>query len=433
MTADFIYTIGGTGGSAYTGENALATGMNIFNPSGLFASPDHMVDSTDANNKIRMIAGEDFIAPSTSTLTAATGTAAGKIDLSWPSAGDDMVNLGSLTGSYRIEYATYSAVWSAGVPPAGVTTLNISTTNAVPGVVQSTSIAGLMSGTTYYFALFTADEVPNWSDVSNTASALPPFTLAMAEAVSQPGWIGQGETQRILGTAQVVSDSSSGVTVSSVAVQASGYTADSNLTNVEVWMSSSGYIDASAVRLENTAKAFSSNTATFTQNVTVSTTPLYFITRADISGSATAGTVEVTMQIYTTALTVNNPITFTNATDIVAPPSGSPSGLTATAASNLLQVNLNTGSAAGADSYSIYLADILGGHHSGKFYGAHIQYEFCRRFHASQSADVLHGDWSQPSGGIGAQRCRQCHDSECSLISDIEHLFACRDSWIIWK
>jgi hypothetical protein len=193
---------------------------------------------------------------------------------------------------------------------------------------------------TYYFALFTGDEVPNWSDVSNTASAMPPWTVTLAEAVSQPGWIGQGETQRILGTAQVVSDQFlwGNGDVGSGASQR--YTADRNLTNVEVWVSSSGYIDANAVRLENTAKAFSSNTAVFTQNVTISTTPSISSRGADISGSATEGTFDLSLQVYTTALTTNNPIAFTNATDVVAPPSGAPSGLSATAASNLLASEL---------------------------------------------------------------------------------------------
>jgi DNA-binding beta-propeller fold protein YncE len=356
MTADYIYTIGGTGSTAYTGENAPATGKNIYSPFAVFAAPDHMVYTRDANNKIRMIAAEDFIAPSTSTLAAVTGSSAGKIDLSWASAGDDMVNLGNLTGSYRIQYATYTAAWSTGSTPTDAFALTIATTSVNPGVVQSTTIAGLTSGMTYYFALFTGDEVPNWSDVSNTASAMPPSTVTLAEAVGQAGWTGQGETQRILGTAQVVSDSSSGVTISSVAVQASGYTADGNLTNVEVWVSSSGYIDANAIRLDGTAKAFSSNVAVFDQDVGVSTTPLYFIARSDVSGSATEGTFEIALQVYTTALKVNNPIAFSNATDVVAPPSGAPSGLTATAASNLLQINLSWGSVTGVDSYTIYQA-----------------------------------------------------------------------------
>jgi DNA-binding beta-propeller fold protein YncE len=347
------------GQSNFTSGSFATTQNGLYRPTLLtIDSSHHRLFVPEFSNR-RVTTFLVDLAPSTSTLTAVTGSSSGQVALTWPSAGDEE-SQGNLTGNYRIQYATYPATWSNSTTPTNATTLTISTTNAVPGVVQSTTVAGLTTGTTYYFALFTQDNQSNWSNVSNTASALPPFTVTMAEAVSQPGWIGQGETQRILGTAQVVSDSSSGVTVTSVAVQASGYTADSNLTNVEVWVSSSGYIDSNAIRLENTAKAFSSNTAVFTQNVTISTTPLYFIARADVSGSAAAGTVDIALQVYTTALTTNNPVTFTNATDIVAPPSGSPSGLTATAASNLLQVNLSWGSVAGADSYSIYRATYSG-------------------------------------------------------------------------
>jgi alpha-glucosidase (family GH31 glycosyl hydrolase) len=85
----------------------------------------------------------------------------------------------NLTGNYRIQYATYTATWSTGSTPTNATTVTISTTNAVPGVrAESTSHGGLTTGTTYYFALWTGDEVPNWSDVSNTASAMPSQSIA---------------------------------------------------------------------------------------------------------------------------------------------------------------------------------------------------------------------------------------------------------------
>jgi hypothetical protein len=125
-------------------------------------------------------------------------------------------------------------------------------------------------------------------------------------------------------------------------------------------VSSSGYIDANAIRLEDTAKAFSSNAAVFTQDVVISTTPLYFIARSDVGGSATEGTFELALQVYTTAITVNNPIAFSNATDVVAPPSGTPSGFSATPSGSLLQVSLSWGGVTGAESYTIYRATYSG-------------------------------------------------------------------------
>ena len=42
---------------------------------------------------------------------------------------------------------------------------------AVAGTAQTYTVTGLTSDTTYYFAIETADEVPNWSGVSNSPSA----------------------------------------------------------------------------------------------------------------------------------------------------------------------------------------------------------------------------------------------------------------------
>jgi DNA-binding beta-propeller fold protein YncE len=263
------------GQSNFTANTPAVTQGGMVFPAGLkFEAGMNRLYISDMYNNRALVQSAGPVAPSTSTLTAVPGTVTGKVDLSWPSAGDDGA-FNALTGYYRIQYATYTATWSTSTTPTDAVTSTITATGVTPGVVQSTTIAGLTSGATYYFALFTADDVPNWSGVSNTASAVGQSSVTVTEMGSQPGWIGRGETQRILGTAQVVADTTLGVTISSVAVRETGsYTADGNLTNVEVWVSSSGYIDANAVRLENTAKAFTSDAAVFTQNVTVSTTPI---------------------------------------------------------------------------------------------------------------------------------------------------------------
>ncbi|MBL8024425.1 MAG: hypothetical protein JNK54_09130, partial [Elusimicrobia bacterium] len=152
-----------------------ATGKNISLPYSVFPGPDHMAYLADFNNKIRMIAGEDFIAPSTSTLVAVEGSVDGGVALSWASAGDDGM-YGNLTGDYRIQYATTAATpWSTSSTPSGAYTLTISTTNVTPGVTQSTSVVvGLIQ--TWYFVIWTKDEVNNWSVVSATASVVPFLT-----------------------------------------------------------------------------------------------------------------------------------------------------------------------------------------------------------------------------------------------------------------
>ncbi|MBK8576618.1 MAG: VCBS repeat-containing protein [Elusimicrobia bacterium] len=128
-------------------------------------------DGWDQNTTAGYEVVGDTIAPSTSTLSSTSGNPE-EATLTWASAGDDG-GTGNLTGNYRIQYATYTASWSTSTTPTNATTVTISTTNVVPGTAQSKLISGLTGGLTYYFVLWTGDEVPNWSTISNTTSAVP--------------------------------------------------------------------------------------------------------------------------------------------------------------------------------------------------------------------------------------------------------------------
>jgi hypothetical protein len=116
------------------------------------------------------------VVPSTSTLAAASTATDGEVLLTWNSAGDDGMN-GNVTGTYRIQYATYTPTWSTSSTPTNATTVTIATTTQVPGSAQSKLITGLTGGLTYYFVLWTGDEVPNWSTISNSTSAVPALTV----------------------------------------------------------------------------------------------------------------------------------------------------------------------------------------------------------------------------------------------------------------
>gem|GEM_PF-6801517 len=98
-------------------------------------------------------------------LKADKGEREGEVILSWSAPGDDGAE-GNLTGEYRIQYSTFDGVvWDR--ERAQVV---ISTKDVVPGSLQVVSVSGLLlRGTTYYFALWSADEVYNWSDRSNIA------------------------------------------------------------------------------------------------------------------------------------------------------------------------------------------------------------------------------------------------------------------------
>jgi 6-phosphogluconolactonase (cycloisomerase 2 family) len=129
------------------------------------------------------------VVPSTSTLAAASTATAGEVVLTWNSAGDDGMN-GNVTGTYRIQYATFTASWSASSTPTDATTVTIATTTQVSGSAQSKLITGLTGGLTYYFVLWTGDEVPNWSTISNSTSAVPiiPVRSLTIEGLSTLGF-----------------------------------------------------------------------------------------------------------------------------------------------------------------------------------------------------------------------------------------------------
>lgn len=86
------------------------------------------------------------------------------LTLTWTAPGDD--GLLGTASQYDIRYSNSAidteASWQAATvvsnPPAP----------QAPGSTETFTVIGLSSGTRYYFALKTADEVPNWSDLSNS-------------------------------------------------------------------------------------------------------------------------------------------------------------------------------------------------------------------------------------------------------------------------
>lgn len=105
------------------------------------------------------------------------------VQLTWTAPGDDGT-IGTAS-QYDLRYST-SAINSTNFASA---TRWISTpTPAAPGTSQTTTVTGLNSSTTYFFALKTGDDVPNWSVISNVVSkatlALPDITAPAPIAVN---------------------------------------------------------------------------------------------------------------------------------------------------------------------------------------------------------------------------------------------------------
>jgi len=112
----------------------------------------------------------DLNVPDVVSDLAASNPTSSTVDLTWTSPGDDVGstgNFGSPT-TYDIRYSTSTitdANWASATQATG------ESTPSVAGFVESMTVTGLSSVTTYYFAMKTSDEVPNTSALSNVTSS----------------------------------------------------------------------------------------------------------------------------------------------------------------------------------------------------------------------------------------------------------------------
>ena len=105
--------------------------------------------------------------PPDATTDLATGTVTGSsIQLSWTAPGDDGA-VGTAT-TYDVRYSTSTIIegnWASATLATG------EPSPQVAGSAESFTVTGLSASTTYYFAIKTSDEIPNWSAISNVPSA----------------------------------------------------------------------------------------------------------------------------------------------------------------------------------------------------------------------------------------------------------------------
>jgi phosphodiesterase/alkaline phosphatase D-like protein len=97
------------------------------------------------------------------------------VQLSWTTPGDD--SLSGTASQFDVRYST-SPITAANF--ASATQWLGAPTPTAPGTTQSTIVTGLQPSTTYWFAMKTADEVPNWSGISNVVSRA---TLAAPDTI----------------------------------------------------------------------------------------------------------------------------------------------------------------------------------------------------------------------------------------------------------
>ena len=121
----------------------------------------------------------DLVPPDAVADLATGAVTSSTIDLSWTAPGDDAAT-GTAT-TYDVRYSTSTITagnWASATQATG------EPSPSVAGSAESFTVAGLLSSTTYYFAIKTSDEVPNESTISNVPSAT---TLSSAQGLVVSG------------------------------------------------------------------------------------------------------------------------------------------------------------------------------------------------------------------------------------------------------
>jgi alpha-tubulin suppressor-like RCC1 family protein len=125
----------------------------------------------------------DSTPPGAVTDLIVTGTTSDSATVTWQAPGDDG-NVGTAT-TYDIRYSASEITetnWDSAIQCVGEPTPNPA------GTTETYTVTDLSPGTTYYFALKTADEVPNWSPLSNVVSVTitPPSISLTAPLAIKP-------------------------------------------------------------------------------------------------------------------------------------------------------------------------------------------------------------------------------------------------------
>jgi len=127
----------------------------------------------------------DTTAPAQINTFAASNPTQTSITLTWTAVGDDGTT-GTAT-SYDIRYLAGTSITSgnfaSATPVTGVPTPQIA------GTQQTLTVSNLTADTTYYFAMKVADEVPNWSTLSNVASSKTLPTVPPAIDTTPPAQV----------------------------------------------------------------------------------------------------------------------------------------------------------------------------------------------------------------------------------------------------
>ncbi|MBN1621649.1 MAG: fibronectin type III domain-containing protein [Endomicrobiales bacterium] len=131
----------------------------------IFLYDDYGNEGTPGVHRINKTLLDDVPPQCITDLAASPGAGDGEIQLSWTATGDNGLNDDIDGGQYHLKYSSnssdswesspYEILWGTSTPA---------------GNKEARLVTGLGNGATYYFWLKLADEIPNWSTLSNRAT-----------------------------------------------------------------------------------------------------------------------------------------------------------------------------------------------------------------------------------------------------------------------
>ncbi len=162
---------------------AIKTADDVHNWSGMSNVPSALV--------------VDYMPPSQVTDLTVWSMAPQRVTLGWTAPGNN--GMVGRAVEYDLRYSPEEIRdnnWDAAMRVAGVPAPDTA------GAAESFTVTGLATGQTYYFALKTADEVPNWATASNAASGtVSTATIrrltrspAVGHGASDPSWSPDGQS-----------------------------------------------------------------------------------------------------------------------------------------------------------------------------------------------------------------------------------------------
>ncbi len=190
-----LFAIDTTTSTAYS-DTGLQINTSYYYAISAVDQPPLVLESPLSDTVTAWVVSADTTPPAAVTdLAANTGSGQGEIDLTWTAPGDDEWDNPISGGQYNIQFSSnYTVSWSTA--DAQIENLSYAVNPGDPQFRTLDQTNGLIPGVTYYFRLWTADEVGNWSGLSNGATAWAQV-IADAPPAAPTGLVAKAGNRRV--------------------------------------------------------------------------------------------------------------------------------------------------------------------------------------------------------------------------------------------